>query len=551
MPRNHGRKLTGTARKKDQRVLRGSAFTYLTRNQSLKKLQLSLPEFRKLCILKGIYPRKPHKAPKGKDKTYYLRKDILYLMHDPLLAKFAAHRAWKKKLKRYKDKKMTDSVTALRASKPVYSLNHLVKERYPTFVDALGDLDDALCMVYLFSVMPATVKIHTKRSDNCRRLAREFNNYIVLSNSLRKSFLSHRGIFYQAEVMGQKLTWLIPYQFTNKVVKDVDYKVMLTFLEFYEVLMGFVNYKLYQTLGLTYPPVLSKEKIEEGADGLDAIVRELKEATPSVAPLLLKTTPLVLGKGSQPSSKKGLKAQEESKKNLSSLGDALAKIAAAEEDSEAEVSEPEIVDEEGDDSSEEENEEDDDDASSEGPWEGNDAAEKKEGEAEADTNLDEFATDSNAKLLKKMNVYASLFSKFHFWVSREVSLHPLQFVIAAFGGKVSFYTESGTVKENDPSITHHISDRPRPPKTRLNRDYIQPQWVFDCINHLVILPASTYAPGTPLPPHLSPFVDDVAEGYIPEYRKTIDEVSFFFFSFTNWNYFALGCSQLDLFSSPW
>ena len=34
---------------------------------------------------------------------------------------------------------------------------------------------------------------------------------------------------------------------------------MMTFLEFYDVLMKFVNFKLYQNINLTYPPDLNVE----------------------------------------------------------------------------------------------------------------------------------------------------------------------------------------------------------------------------------------------------------------------------------------------------
>lgn len=40
-----------------------------------------------------------------------------------------------------------------------------------------------------------------------------------------------------------------------QVPKDVDYRVMITFLEFYEALLGFVLFRLYSGLGLHYPPV--------------------------------------------------------------------------------------------------------------------------------------------------------------------------------------------------------------------------------------------------------------------------------------------------------
>ena len=35
---------------------------------------------------------------------------------------------------------------------------------------------------------------------------------------------------------------------------DVDFRVMLTFVEFYSALMGFTNFRLYHSLNLKYPP---------------------------------------------------------------------------------------------------------------------------------------------------------------------------------------------------------------------------------------------------------------------------------------------------------
>lgn len=58
----------------------------------------------------------------------------------------------------------------------------------------------------------------------------------------------------QAVVEGQEVTWLVPHSTGQVLPVDVDYRVMLTFLEFHQTLLQFVFFKLYHTLGLRYPP---------------------------------------------------------------------------------------------------------------------------------------------------------------------------------------------------------------------------------------------------------------------------------------------------------
>jgi pescadillo protein len=119
----------------------------------------------------------------------------------------------------------------------------------------------------------------------------------------------------------------------------------------------------------------------------------------------------------------------------------------------------------------------------------------------------------------------ALFSGLVFFLNREVSQEWLQFCIVSYGGKVGWEGEQSPYSVDDARVTHHVIDRPiQGLQLAKTREYVQPQWIFDCINAKLRLSVELYKPGRKLPPHLSPFVDDEKEGYLPRYGEEIKKL---------------------------
>ncbi|KAJ6519522.1 Pescadillo N-terminus-domain-containing protein [Mycena sanguinolenta] len=458
----------------------GAARAYVTRTSAIKKLQCSLADFRRLCILKGIFPREPRsrkKANKGSSAptSFYYAKDIAYLAHEPVLKKLREHKAFAKKLSRALGRGEWGDAKNLEDNKPVYRLDHIIKERYPTFIDAVRDIDDALCMAFLFASLPSNARLPASLTENCARLAAEWQLYVMHTRSLRKTFLSIKGIYYQAEVMDQTVTWLVPYQFTQNIPSDVDVRVMLTFLELYQTLLGFVFFKLYTDSGLVYPPPLDVKK-DEGGAGVGAFsLQSASQPIPSAAPTA-KAVEINGRKIAAKDVRQAIKTMTGADSN------------GADVDMQTAESNPMEVDEEF-------------------------VPQQSASDPQSTTSL----TTLKALEALPQSLTTSLFSPYTFYLSRETSRSVFEFIVRSFGGRIGWPASSGSgspFDESDESITHVIIDRPLVERTdetaeerelRSRRKYVQPQWVVDCVNAGKILLEEPYTQGKTLPPHLSPF----------------------------------------------
>ncbi|ALC39073.1 CG4364 [Drosophila busckii] len=438
----------------------GEATQYISRRAALRKLQLSLNDFRRLCILKGVYPREPkhrRRAQKGSSeiKVLYHSKDIRFLLHEPIVWTLRDYKIFAKKTGRDRAIKDFRNLKRRLALFPEIKLDHIVKERYPTFIDALKDLDDCLTLMFLFSTFPSLHLIPREQSNLCRRLTIEFLHYIIASKSLRKVFISIKGYYFQAEIKGQKVNWIVPhyYPFKPQSRQEVDFKVMSIFVEFFTIMLGFTNFRLFHGLNMAYPPQFPSNMLQDSED-------TFKDESSFVSD------------------------------RIAALNFELLRTDKVQEDEE---------------------------------------------DIDIDIDMDLLEQDGDSKRIIKMKQEAqetarlrTLFKGLKFYINREVPREPLVIIIRSFGGKVSWDSSvfaGATFDENDETITHQIVDRPSVSTQYISRDYIQPQWLFDCVNQRQLLPTNKYFMGESLPPHLSPFVDAKRDTYIPPEEKALHDPS--------------------------
>jgi len=352
------------------------------------------------------------------------------LGHEKLLDKFRELKIYERKIKKAKARNQKFDLKKLVDGKPTYSIDHILKERYPRFLDAVNDLDDALCLISLFASLPKheLLNIKSETISECQRLLREFYLYCAVSKSFRKGFISIKGIYMNVEVMNYDIVWLSPIHTQQKLTFDVDYEIMSNFLELYISLMKFVNLKLFKDIGMDYPP--PKENYDMTFFGLNSLdINKIQN-------------------------KVGIKAESEKNK----------------------LSE--------------------------------------------EVNLESEEMKKILELENQNKIIKNLFKNCVFYISREVPSELFGLAIMSAGGVYGDESENSPIQHDDPIITHYIVDRPKENMTMVpNKEYIQPQWILDCVNSAKLISIADYEPSKKLPAHISPFYEFSEEGHIKVNKK--------------------------------
>nr|XP_027202129.1 pescadillo homolog [Dermatophagoides pteronyssinus] len=217
---------------------KGNASNFISRRKCLSKLGVTLSQFRMLCILKGVYPKVPNTSKLDKNKIYYSKKDIKLLSNDQLIDQLNGQRIIAKRIKKYIAQcDLTKARIASDLKEPL-SITHILVERYPTLVSALKDLDDALSFIALFSILTVDVDagIDGETLNECKNIINNFFLFVSKSKCLTRTFVSVKGIYYEVEILNQKILWLHPHELPQSVPELIDMRVMSCYTELIEKL---------------------------------------------------------------------------------------------------------------------------------------------------------------------------------------------------------------------------------------------------------------------------------------------------------------------------
>merc|ERR1712118_308940 len=305
----------------------------------------------------------------------------------------------------------------------------------------------------------------------------QFQNYVVHCHSLRHVFVARKGVYLQADIMGQILTWTVPVRVLQVNLNGAKLYVFSFFVEFYATLLNFVNFRLCYVESFAY--LHSKLYL--------AVKTEMKSKPRFMFGSLDE---VVKYSGKDKSKERPCHDGQNFKSEQNHKEINLWHIANCNKDKRIEIENLNKV------------------HTLKNYIRFSDSlssVQKKISKLVNNYSSTSWckATEHNIHTEDDSIVCGRVFRGLVFYLATEVHQALLKFVIEAFGGTIASFARSAQPSTVDKSITHFIVDGPR--RLTFPGVYVQPQWVFDSANLRKPVAHHPYAPENTLPTHLSPF----------------------------------------------
>ncbi|KAI5181388.1 pescadillo [Nematocida sp. AWRm80] len=234
--------------------------TYVTRDEAMICLGVTSEELDRWCILNDVHP---YVASKGEitnrsTRIQYKLSDIHRMRESEAFQKTKLKKENKEKREKYIRQGTEYKTKYLLEDRIDYS--KILLEKYPSFDDIYEDLGECItCLIICERLIRSTkylcIDLECNLLEKIQKELNLFYLYVIYSQRRYQTFITDDGIFYLTTVNNHEVFWKEAFPLRNSEdASGINYNVIVQNSEYYSYLLEKVNFKLFKDLDPTLLP---------------------------------------------------------------------------------------------------------------------------------------------------------------------------------------------------------------------------------------------------------------------------------------------------------
>lgn len=216
-----------------------------SRNQIIKKMNISGFIWDQLCFLNGNIPISNRKIKKKNSKIYFSKKKVKKFQNDPFLKQIRYIKSWKKTL--HKSQKENSLYFKKKKSRfyPSYSFERLIKKRFPDFLSTFSTIDQIFVLTWLKDYIFKDISMADRLSFD---KANFFKIFFFIKNmgNLNCLYITEHCYHIELNSLGSVIRFIFPRKsYLPKKIKKKN-KLFSSFFELNMSLLKLIITKLYK-----------------------------------------------------------------------------------------------------------------------------------------------------------------------------------------------------------------------------------------------------------------------------------------------------------------